>query len=369
MSSSVDCWRKVRAAAVLALSCLVAGVSGDAVAQSAAQGSRFNFGRAPTAAEIAAWDVDVRPDGHGLRKGRGTVERGQEIYDQQCASCHGTFGESNAYLVLAGGVAPQDLKSGRASRLRDPDVPRTVGTKLNAATTLYDYIYRAMPWANPMSLSVDDTYAVTAYVLHLNDILPANGSLDEKSILTVPMPNRNGMTRNHGMASVKGKPDVQGSLCMTHCAKEVKVVSELPPFARNAHGNLAEQFRPLGGKGAVDTSRYDNSVRTAVAGAAAGSAATVAAAAAAPSAGARAQQLLAKNGCIACHHPANRGVGPSLAEIAGKHAARADAKTYLSGKIRQGGSGVWGAIPMPPQSIPESEANELAAWFASGARP
>jgi cytochrome c551/c552 len=364
MSSLADrmCVRRL-AGGLLAVFAFAA-VPMSVAAQGSTSGPRFNFGRAPTAAEIAAWDVDVRPDGHGLRKGRGTVARGQEVYDQQCAACHGTFGESNAYLVLAGGVEPGDLKTGRASRLRDPEVPRTVGTKLNAATTLYDYIYRSMPWTNPMSLSVDDTYAVTAYVLHLNDILPADGALDEKSILTVPMPNRNGMTRNHGMASVKGKPDVQGSLCMTNCTQAVKVTSELPPFARNAHGNLAEQFRPIGGKGAIDTTRYENKPAAAPA-----AVATAAAAAPAAGAGAKAQQLLAKNGCVACHHPSNRVVGPSFAEIAGKQAARSDAKAYLVGKIRQGGAGVWGAIPMPPQSISEAEASELAAWIISGAKP
>lgn len=356
------CMRGATAGLLFAM--FAAFVPAAALAQAVTNAPRFNFGRAPTAAEIAAWDVDVRPDGHGVRKGRGTVARGQEIYDQQCAACHGTFGESNAYLVLAGGVEPQDLKTGRASRLKDPEVPRTVGTKLNAATTLYDYIYRSMPWTNPMSLSVDDTYAVTAYVLHLNDILPADGSLDDKSILTVPMPNRNGMTRNHGMASVKGKPDVQGSLCMTNCVKDVKVTSELPAFARNAHGNLAEQFRPIGGKGAIDTSRYDRKTGTAPVAVAS---ATVAAPAA--SAGVKAQQLLTRNGCVACHHPSNRVVGPSFAEIAGKHAARSDANAYLVGKIRQGGAGVWGAIPMPSQSISEADASELAAWIIGGARP
>lgn len=342
------------------LLCAIAAVAlpTHTLAQGVSPGPRFNFGRAPTAAEIAAWDIDVRPDGHGVRKGRGTVARGQEIYDEQCAACHGTFGESNAYLVLAGGVEPQDLKTGRASRLRDAEVPRTVGTKLNAATTLYDYVYRSMPWTNPMSLSVDDTYAVTAYVLHLNDILPADGWLDDKSILTVPMPNRNGMTRNHGMLSVRGKPDVQGSLCMTNCVKEVKVTSELPPFARNSHGNLVEQFRPIGDKGAIDTPRY-----------AARASAPAIVAAAPASAGARAQQLLARNGCVACHHPANRLVGPSFAEIAGKQVARADAKAYLAGKIRQGGAGVWGSIPMPPQTISEAEASELATWIVGGAKP
>ena len=78
---------------------------------------RFGFGRTATAQEIAGWDIDVRPDGHGVKKGKGTVAQGQDIYDAQCASCHGTFGESNRYMALAGGVKKEDLQSGRASAL------------------------------------------------------------------------------------------------------------------------------------------------------------------------------------------------------------------------------------------------------------
>ena len=83
------------------LLCAIAAVAlpTHTLAQGVSPGPRFNFGRAPTAAEIAAWDIDVRPDGHGVRKGRGTVARGQEIYDEQCAACHGTFGES---IILIG---------------------------------------------------------------------------------------------------------------------------------------------------------------------------------------------------------------------------------------------------------------------------
>ena len=87
---------------------------------------------------------------------------------------------------------------------------RTVGTKLNYATTLWDYINRAMPWTNPQSLTVDQVYAITAYVLHLNEIVPADFELNDRNLTKVPMPNRNGMTTNHGMLSVKGKPDVTG---------------------------------------------------------------------------------------------------------------------------------------------------------------
>lgn len=317
---------------------------------------RYSLGRAPTPPEIAAWDIDVRPDGHGVKKGKGTVAQGQKIYDEQCASCHGTFGESNRYMPVAGGVRQGDLKTGHASALKDAAGVRTLGTKLNYATTLWDYIYRAMPWTNPQSLTVDQTYAVTAYVLHLNEIVANDFELNEKTLLAVQMPNRNGLTTAHGLGSVKGKPDAQGTLCMKNCASDVKIASELPEFARNQNGNLAAQKRPLGPMRGIDTARYD-----------AGKPGT-AIAAFSSSAAPDPKDLLNRNACGACHGMTNKIVGPGFSEIAEKYHGRADAAAYLAKKIREGGQGVWGAIPMPPQSVNDSEAGVIARWLASGAK-
>ncbi len=123
-----------RARIVIVLAGLSAAAASAQTAGSS-DGARFGFGRPASAQEIAGWDIDVRPDGHGVKKGRGTVAQGQDIYDAQCASCHGTFGESNRYMAIAGGVKKEDLAAGRASALTRPDGMRTVGTKLNAATT------------------------------------------------------------------------------------------------------------------------------------------------------------------------------------------------------------------------------------------
>lgn len=323
----------------------------------AQQAPRYNLGRAPTPQEITAWDIDVRPDGHGLKAGKGTVAQGQKIYDAQCASCHGTFGESNRYMPIAGGVRKGDLATGRASMLTQSDGVRTLGTKLNYATTLWDYIFRAMPWTNPQSLSVDDTYAVTAYVLHLNEIVPAEYELNEKSLRSVQMPNRNGFTLAHGLGSVQGKPDAQGSLCMKDCAKEVKIASEMPEFARNQNGNLAQQRRPLGPVRGIDTARYDTGKEVA--------AVAAASSAAAP----RPADLLTRNACTSCHGMTSKIVGPGFSEIASKYQGRADARAYLSKKIKEGGQGVWGATPMPPQAgLKENEADEIARWLATGAK-
>ena len=107
---------------------------------SATAAPKYGFGQPATPAQIAGWDIDVRPDGKGLPAGRGSVAAGQRIYDAKCAGCHGTFGESNSYLQIAGGVG---------SLASDQPV-RTTGSKLNYATTLWDYINRAMPFEAPV---------------------------------------------------------------------------------------------------------------------------------------------------------------------------------------------------------------------------
>jgi cytochrome c len=333
---------------------MLAVLAGPAAAD---EPTRYGIGRAPTAAEIAAWDIDVRPDGHGVKKGKGTVAQGQPVYDVQCASCHGTFGESNRYMAIAGGVKPDDLKSGHASELKRPDGLRTLGTKLNSAATLWDYINRAMPWTNPQSLSVDEVYAVTAYVLHLNEIVPADFELNERNLVSVPMPNRNGMTTQHGLNRVGGKPDVQGSSCMKNCATEVAIASSMPEYARNQHGNLAEQGRALGPTRGIDTSHYG----------VAGLATAPATAPVAKSSG-DARALIANNACTACHSVDSKGVGPAFREVGAKYQNRDDAEIYLVRKIRQGGQGAWGTVPMPPSALNETDARAVAQWILGGAR-
>jgi cytochrome c len=342
----------------LLLALALAGATSTALAQGAAPAA-FGFGKPATPAQIAGWDIDVRPDGHGVKKGRGSVDQGQVIYDAKCASCHGTFGESNNYIVIAGGVEKGDLKTGRAASLKSGEI-RTLGNKLNYATTLWDYINRSMPWTNPQSLTVDEVYAVTAYVLHLNDIVPANFVLDDKNLLTLPMPNRYGFTTAHGMGSVKGKPDVQGSACMSNCAPgEAKVASILPDFARNAHGNLAMQVRGVGPARGIDTTRYDAGKGTAVA--------TAPVAAAKPAGNVEA--ILKANGCIACHGVTSKVVGPAYRDVASKYRGKVDAQAYLIKKMREGGSGVWGAVPMPPQAaLKEADAQAITSWILAGAQ-
>ncbi|WP_296356962.1 cytochrome c, partial [Ramlibacter sp.] len=224
--------------------------------------SKFpGVGRDATPKEVAAWDIDVRSDFKGLPAGTGSVAKGQEVWEGKCASCHGVFGESNAvFNPLVGGTTADDIKSGRVGALKRNDYPgRTTLMKVASLSTLWDYINRAMPWNAPKSLSVDEVYAVTAYMLHLGDILPADFTLSDKNMREVQqrLPNRNGTTAAHALWPGKElggapKPDAVGSSCMANCDVDTKVASLLPPFARNAHGNLAQQNRTVGAQHGAD---------------------------------------------------------------------------------------------------------------------
>ncbi|MEK9802506.1 MAG: cytochrome c, partial [Curvibacter sp.] len=228
-----------------------------------AQASKYpGVGRDATAKEVAAWDIDVRPDFKGLPPGSGSVAKGQDVWEGKCASCHGIFGESGeVFSPLVGGTTAEDIKTGRVANLRRADFPgRTTLMKVPTVSTLWDYINRAMPWNAPKSLSTEEVYAVTAFLLNLGGIVPDNYVLSDKNIAEVQqrMPNRNGMTTDHALWPGKefgGKvrqPDVRAVACMKDCATEARVASYLPDYARDAHGNLAEQNRLVGAQRGAD---------------------------------------------------------------------------------------------------------------------
>jgi S-disulfanyl-L-cysteine oxidoreductase SoxD len=318
------------------------------------------IGRVATPAEVAAWDIDVRPDFKGLPRGQGTVAQGELIWEGKCASCHGSFGELNTvFYPITGGFKKGDVERGRVAEFSGPNPERTTLSKLSSVSTLWDYINRAMPWNNPKTLSADDVYAVTAYTLHLADMLPGDFTLSDKNIAEVQkrLPNRNGLTTDHGMWRVAAKPDVKAAACMNNCEKDVKVVSSIPTHARDAHGNLADQMRPAGGvRGQVTVAQVK-----------AGSAN---AAAQAPAANqfANVKELLNKGLCLSCHQVDRKVVGPSYAEITAKYKSDSKAEAYLASKIKNGGQGVWGAIPMPATAgLSEAESALLAKWILQGA--
>jgi S-disulfanyl-L-cysteine oxidoreductase SoxD len=353
------------------------------------------IGRAATPAEVAAWDIDVRADFKGLPAGAGSVAKGNEVWDTKCASCHGVFGESNqVFPPLVGGTTPQDMVTGRVAAMINGTAPyRTTLMKVSQLSTLWDYINRAMPWTAPKSLSTQEVYAVTAYLLNLGGIVADNFVLSDQNIAQVQatMPNRLGKTTQHGLWDVAGNPDVNALACTDNCGDGL-VISQLPDFARNAHGNLAEQNRTVGPYRGIDTSKTANtkvadtppltnpaaaalvSVRAPVAtpiaapsvAIAENKAATVAAPSAPPKPAVDVKPILSKNSCTACHGMTNKIVGPAFSDISKKHAGKADSVSYLAAKIKQGGQGVWGAIPMPAQALSDADAKAVAQWLVNG---
>ena len=159
------------------------------------------IGRAATTAEVAGWDIAIRPDGQNLPPGRGAARDGEEPYIQHCAACHGDFGEGlERWPALMGGRG--SLKT---------DTPRrTVGSFWQHAPMVFDYIRRAMPYAAPQSLSNDEYYAITAYVLFLNELIPEDAVMDRESLTRVEMPNRDGFV-------LEARPDTADEACMANC--------------------------------------------------------------------------------------------------------------------------------------------------------
>lgn len=148
----------------------------------------FAIGRAATPAQVAAWNTDIGPEGRELPAGRGSVRDGAAIYRAQCAVCHGAEGQGldPLYPALIGRPAGGES----FDFATQPDLPRTIGNYWAHATTLYDYIRRAMPLYTPGSLSANETYAVTAYLLAANHVIPDTATLDAAALRAVRMPAR-----------------------------------------------------------------------------------------------------------------------------------------------------------------------------------
>ncbi len=162
---------------------------------------RYALGATPSAAEIRAWDIDVAPDGGGLPAGAGNVSQGRAIYAEKCIACHGASGDGGPGGRLVGGHG--------SLATRQPIL--TIGSFWPYASTVYDYINRAMPHDRPQSLKPDEVYALTAFLLFQNGVVAADTMLDAKSLPKVRMPNRNGFTQHDP------RPDVRGVRCMQDC--------------------------------------------------------------------------------------------------------------------------------------------------------
>lgn len=159
-----------------------------------------NLGRHLGEEELAGWSINVFIDGTGLPAGEGTVAQGQEVYQTRCVVCHGAD--------LEGGIGPA-LAGGMESLTTDAPL-KTIGSYWPYATTLFDYIRRTMPFEAPQSLSNEEVYSVTAYLLHRNDILPETATVSADNLADIEMPNRDNFY-------VDDRPDVQATRCMENC--------------------------------------------------------------------------------------------------------------------------------------------------------
>jgi mono/diheme cytochrome c family protein len=194
-----------------------------------AHAGKLGIGTEATPDQIKAWDIGVRPDGKGLPPGKGTVQQGEALFQAQCAACHGEFGEGkDRWPALAGGQG--SLKHDR------PD--KTVGSYWPAASTVFDYIRRAMPFGNAQSLTNDQIYALTAYILNMNDIIKDQAfELNQSNFASIKMPNSDNFFDDDRETAEKAfwnrKP------CMKDCKAQAKVLNrarvlDVTPEGKNA---------------------------------------------------------------------------------------------------------------------------------------
>jgi cytochrome c len=183
---------------------------------------RYGLGTPVSPAQIAGWDIDVRPDGHGLPPGQGTAAQGEALYAGLCVACHGEFGEGQGRFPA--------LMGGRGTLASDNPV-KTVGSFWPYATTLFDYLRRAQPFGHGQSLSANQLYALTAYLLNLNDLMALDEVLDAASLTAVAMPNRDGFVADD-------RPDVPaGERCMRECRGPVRVIGRAAQLGVTPEGD------------------------------------------------------------------------------------------------------------------------------------
>ena len=185
-------------------------IAPPAIVRSATMSAHFGLGRAAMREEVTAWNIDVLPDGRGLPVGKGNATDGEALYITSCAACHGEFGEGKGrWPVLAGGIGS----------LRNDRPEKTIGSFWPVASTLFDYINRAMPYGNAQSLKPDEVYAISAYILHMNDVIKdPEKELNETNFAQIQLPNAGGFYDDD--REVAEKHFWNRDVCMKDCAKE-----------------------------------------------------------------------------------------------------------------------------------------------------
>ena len=180
-----------------------------------AENRKYNIGKIATKIEIAGWDIDVRPDGVGAPKGSGNAIDGEEIYVNRCAACHGDFGEGvDRWPVLVGGDGT----------LASHDPEKTTGSYWPYASTIFDYVYRSMPFGEAQTLTHDETYKLVAYLLNMNEIIDEDFVLSDKNIGKIKMPNASGFLLPDPRPDVTKYKD--GQPCMKNCDVPVKIIGK-----------------------------------------------------------------------------------------------------------------------------------------------
>jgi len=180
-----------------------------------AENRKYNIGKLATKTEVAGWDIDVRPDGVGAPKGSGNAIDGEEIYVNRCAACHGDFGEGvDRWPALVGGDGT----------LASHDPEKTTGSYWPYASTIFDYVYRSMPFGEAQTLTHDETYKLVAYLLNMNEIIDENFVLSEKNIGKIKMPNASGFSLPDPRPDVTKYKD--GQPCMKNCNVPLKIIGK-----------------------------------------------------------------------------------------------------------------------------------------------
>ncbi len=302
----------------------------------------FGLGREAHPEEVAAWDIDVRPDGMGLPAGSGSVLDGEDLYIDNCAMCHGDFGEgAGRWPVLAGGQGT----------LTGEDPNKTIGSYWPYLSTVWDYVHRAMPFGNAQSLSADETYAITAYLLYLNDIVDDDFVLTRENFLEVPMPNAGNFQDDDRLETEF--PLFVRDPCMTECKDAVEVTARamvLDVTPETAAARHVDAEEPVA-EGPTSDATPDAATEVAAAAVAdadqavAEPVAEAAAAAATPDPALVAAGEAAFRQCSSCHkvgEGARNGTGPHLNGIFGQPAGQVEGFRYSPALMAKAGEGlVW----------------------------
>ncbi|MCB1406185.1 MAG: c-type cytochrome [Rhodobacteraceae bacterium] len=282
----------------------------------------YNLGRAALPEEIAAWDVAVEPDGTGLPEGSGDVLTGEDLWVENCASCHGDFGEgAGAFPVIAGGEGT----------LTNRRPVKTVGSYWPYLSTVWDYVHRSMPFGNAQILSADDTYAITAYILYSNGLVDDDFELSRDNFLDVEMPNADGFYVDDRVDSEV--PQFSGEPCMSDCGPAVQITARATDLQSTPEGAVtvfAPDRQPEAATDAAMDMPADGGDDTATDAAPAQDAAAEPAGAALDPALVAAGETLWRQ-CRSCHTVDNggrNGTGPNLYGVVGRAAGTVEGFRY-----------------------------------------